>query len=255
MLFSLRFRRAAGLILTGLLLAGNLVGAELSVFAAASLSDAMKELAALHEKNTGDVVRLNLGSSSTLAVQIKEGARADVFLSADEASMDRIADSIEPASRHRMLSNTLVVVVPLDSSLMIAAPADLAKPAVRRLALAEPQTVPAGIYAKQYLEKLQLWPELNAKVVATENVRATLAAVESGNVDAGIVYKTDALISKKVRVAFEVPLADGPVISYPVALVKDGKNPAGAGKFLALLASPEGRAVIAKFGFLPAPAK
>lgn len=255
MLLPLRFRRAAGLILTGLLLAGNLAGAELSVFAAASLSDAMKELAALHEKNTGDVVRLNLGASSTLAVQIREGARADVFFSADEASMDRLAAQIDPVTRRSLLSNTLVIVVAADNSLKIAAPADLARPEVRRLALAEPQTVPAGIYAKQYLQKLNLWKAVIDKTIPTENVRATLAAVESGNVDAGIVYKTDALISKKVRVAYEVPLADGPEISYPVALVKDGKNPTGAAKFLALLASPEGRAVFAKFGFLPAPAK
>ena len=88
--------------------------------------------------------------------------------------------------------------------------------------------------------------------MATANVRAALAAVESGNAEAGIVYKTDALISKKVQVAFEVPLADGPVISYPVALVKAGKNQAGAAKFLALLDSPEGRAVFSKYGFRPA---
>ncbi len=236
-------------------LLGRLAGAELSVFAAASLSDAMKELAALHEKNTGDIVRLNLGASSTLAVQIREGARADVFFSADEASMDRLAALIDPATRRSLLSNTLVIVVAADSSLKIAAPADLAKPEVRRLALAEPQTVPAGIYAKQYLQKLNLWKAVIDKTIPTENVRATLAAVESGNVDAGIVYKTDALISKKVRVAYEVPFTEGPVISYPVALVKDGKNPAGAAKFLALLASSEGRAVFAKFGFLPGPAK
>ncbi len=226
---------------------------EVTVFAAASLSDAMNELAALDQKGTGDTVRLNLAASSTLAVQIKAGAPADLFFSADEASMDKVAGLIDPASRHSVLSNTLVIVIPADSPLKISSAADLGKPEVRRLALADPQTVPAGVYAKQYLEKLKLWTAVAGKVVATENVRATLAAVESGNAEAGIVYKTDALISKKVRVAFAVPLADGPVISYPVALVKDGKNPAGAAKFLALLVSPEGRAVFEKYGFRPAP--
>jgi molybdate transport system substrate-binding protein len=225
---------------------------EVTVFAAASLADAMNDLAALQQKNTGGTVRLNLGASSTLAVQLKAGAPADVFFSADEASMDKVADLIDPASRHRVLSNTLVIVVPADSGLKITAAADLAGLAVKRLALAEPQSVPAGVYAKQYLEKTGVWKDVAGKVVSTENVRATLAAVESGNVEAGIVYKTDALISKKVRVAFEVPLADGPVISYPVALVKAGKNPAGAAKFLELLDSPEGRAVFAKYGFRPA---
>ena len=231
----------------------HLMAGEISVFAAASLTDALKELTALHQKNTGDTVQLNLAASSTLALQIKEGAHADIFLSADEASLDMVAGQIDPASRRRLLSNTLVVVVTTDSPLKITAPADLAKPAVHRLALAEPQTVPAGVYAKQYLQKLDLWKNLSDKIVPTENVRACLAAVESGNVDAGIVYKTDALNSKKVRVAYEVPAADGPVISYPVALVKDGKNLAGAARFLTLLASPEGRAVFVKFGFLVAP--
>jgi molybdate transport system substrate-binding protein len=235
-----------------LALAGAVRAGEVTVFAAASLSDAMNELAALDQKNTGDTVRLNLGASSTLAVQLKAGALADVFFSADEASMDKVADLIDPASRRPLLSNTLVIVVPADSTLKIAAAADLSKPEVRRLALGDPQSVPAGVYAKQYLEKIGVWAAISGKVVSTANVRATLAAVESGNVEAGIVYKTDALISKKVRVALEVPVSDGPVISYPVALVKAGKNPASAAKFLALLDSPEGRAVFAKYGFRPA---
>jgi len=231
-----------------LALASAVRAGEVTVFAATSLSDAMNELAALQQKNTGDTVRLNLGASSTLAVQLKAGAPADVFFSADEASMDKVADLIDPASRRSVLSNTLVIVVPADSTLKITAAADLGQPEVRHLALGEPSTVPAGVYAKQYLEKIGVWTAVAGKA----NVRATLAAVESGNVEAGIVYKTDALISKKVRVAFEVPEADGPVISYPVALVKAGKDPAAATKFLALLNSPEGRAVFAKYGFRPA---
>ena len=235
-----------------LALASAVRAGEVTVFAATSLSDAMNELAALQQKNTGDTVRINLGASSTLAVQLKAGAPADVFFSADEASMDKVADLIDPASRRSVLSNTLVIVVPADSTLKITAAADLGQPEVRHLALGEPSTVPAGVYAKQYLEKIGVWTAVAGKVVSAANVRATLAAVESGNVEAGIVYKTDALISKKVRVAFEVPEADGPVISYPVALVKAGKDPAAATKFLALLNSPEGRAVFAKYGFRPA---
>ena len=114
-----------------------------------------------------------------------------------------------PGTRKSVLSNTLVIVVPADSNLKIAGPTDLAAPSIRALALAEPQTVPAGIYAKEYLRKQGLWSKVIDRVVPTENVRAALAAVESGNVDAGIVYKTDAGISKKVKIAYEVPTRRG----------------------------------------------
>ncbi|MEO6874262.1 MAG: molybdate ABC transporter substrate-binding protein [Opitutaceae bacterium] len=229
--------------------------AEINVFAAASLSDALEELAAAHQKATGDVVRLNLGASSTLARQIKEGAPADLFFSADEAKMDGLAKAgfIDVASRRSLLGNTLVVVVPLDSALIVKSAADLGGASVKHLALAETQTVPAGIYAQEYLAKMGVWAALMSRVVATENVRAALAAVESGNADAGIVYKTDALISPKVKIAYEMPAAEGPHISYPVALVMGGKNPAGAAQFLTRLLSAEGRGVFEKFGFIVQP--
>lgn len=242
----------------GLLLASfatSAWAAEISVFAAASLSDALQELAAAHQKATGDVVRLNLAASSLLARQIKEGAPADLFFSADEARMNDLAKAglIDPATRQSLLGNNLVIVVPLDSTLALKSANDLAGPGVKHLALAETETVPAGIYARKYLQKAKLWDAVADRVVPTENVRAALAAVESGNADAGIVYKTDALISRKVRVACEIPAADGPRIAYPVAVVKGGKNPAGAAQFLARLTAAEGRAVFAKFGFLPKP--
>ena len=228
---------------------------EVSVFAAASLSDALQELAAQQRQATGDVVRLNLAASSLLARQIKEGARADLFFSADEAKMNDLAKAglIDPASRQSLLGNRLVIVVPLDSPLTVKSAADLSGPGVKHLALAETQTVPAGVYAKEYLQKAKVWDAISGRVVPTENVRAALAAVESGNADAGIVYITDALNSRNVKVAYEVPAADDPRMSYPVALVKGGKNPAGAARFLARLKSAEGRAVFVKFGFLPQP--
>jgi molybdate transport system substrate-binding protein len=236
------------------LLAASLHAADVTVFAAASLSDALKEIATQYEPASGDKLKFNLAASSVLARQIKEGAPADVFFSADEAKMDDLAKAglLADGTRVSLLSNTLVGVVPLDSTAAVTSAADLAKPAVVRLALAEPQTVPAGIYAKEYLQKAGLWEKVSAKVVPTENVRACLAAVESANVDAGIVYKTDALISRKVRVAFEVPAAEGPKISYPLAVIKDSKQPDAASKFATYLASPAARAIFAKYGFLPA---
>jgi molybdate transport system substrate-binding protein len=243
------------MLLAALSASARLAAGEVTVFAAASLSDALRELAAAHEKATGDTVRLNLGASSILARQIEEGAPADLFFSADEAKMDDLARAglIDPATRRSLLSNSLVIVVAADSGLQLRSAEDLTLPAIRRLAIAEPETVPAGIYARAYLRQKGLWEKVADKTIPTENVRAALAAVESGNVDAGIVYRTDALSSKKVRIACEVPRGAGPRISYPVAVVKGGGNPAGARRFLALLASPAGQSVFAKYGFVAEP--
>lgn len=224
--------------------------ADLQVFAAASLTDALKEIAPQYEKATGDKLVLNLGASSTLARQIQEGAPADLFLSADEEKMNGLEKRklLLAGTRRSVLSNTLVVVVPVDSGLGIAGPADLA--GVRALALAEPQTVPAGIYAKQYLKAKGLWSKVIDRVIPTENVRAALAAVESGNADAGIVYKTDAGISKKVRIAYEVPRAESPKISYPFAVLAASGRREAARKLLDYLHSPSALAVFRKHGFL-----
>ncbi|HET7537368.1 MAG TPA: molybdate ABC transporter substrate-binding protein [Candidatus Didemnitutus sp.] len=234
-------------------LALSLHAADLNVFAAASLSDALKQLAPAYEAKSGGKLLFNFGASSTLARQIKEGAPADVFFSADEAKMDDVAKAglLAANTRVTLLSNTLVIVVNATRSAPVASPADLGTPAVQLLALAETQTVPAGIYARAYLEKAGLWDKVTGKIVPTENVRATLTVVELGNADAGIVYKTDALISKKVRIAYEVPLTDGPKIAYPVAVTTDSRNADAARKFVAFLASPEARAVFEKYGFLP----
>jgi molybdate transport system substrate-binding protein len=244
----LQLLAAAVLALT----AGRLTAAEIHVSAAASLADALNEIKASYEKTGGDTLVLNLGASSTLERQIEEGAPADLFLSADEAKMDQLAKKnlLIAATRKSVLGNTLVVVVPLDSPLKIAAPADLVSPKVHVLALAEPSSVPAGIYAKEYLTRLKLWEQVSARIVPTENVRTALAAVESGNADAGIVYKTDAGIAKKVKVAYEVPAAEGPRISYPFAVLAESKNQEGARKLLAYLESAPAVTIFKKYGFL-----
>src|SRR5262245_50972887 len=215
------------LVLTAASHAPSASGATINVFASASLTDTLKEIAAAYEKQSGDKVVFNFGASSFLARQIEEGAPADVFFSADEARMDALAKKglIVTGTRKSRLSNSLVIVVPADDSRPIQSPSDLAEARVQRLALADPKTVPAGIYAREFLEKAGLWTAVEKKVVPTDNVRAALAAVESGNVEAGIVYKTDARISRKVKVAYEVPVKEGPAISYPMAAVKDAKEP------------------------------
>jgi len=222
------------------------------VFAAASLTDALKEIGALYEAGGGGKVELNFAASSTLARQIQEGAPADVFFSADEAKMDALSKAglIDDATRASLLSNALVLVIPSDSTLEIKDLASIAQPRVQRIALADPKSVPAGIYARELLEKNGLWEQVKDRVVPTENVRAALAAVDSGNVDAGIVYRTDASISKSVKVAFEVPAEAGPVISYPCAVLKSSPDPAAATRFLAFLKSKPALDVFAKLGFI-----
>ena len=229
--------------------------AEVMVFAAASLTDSLNEIAAAYQKQSGDTIVFNFGASSILARQIEEGAPADIFFSADEAKMDDLdkAGLILNATRKSRLSNTLMIIIAAQNGADVKGPADLATARVKRLALAEPNTVPAGIYARKFLVAANLWPAVQGKVIPTENVRAALAAVESGDADAGIVYATDAAISKKVKVAFRVSSADCPAISYPMAALKASKQPDAAKKFLDYLSSAAAGKVFERFGFLLRP--
>ena len=242
-------------LLALLLTAALATAADIRVSAAASLSDALKEIGETYAAKSGDKPVFNFGGSNVLARQIEEGAPIDLFFSADEAIMDALAQKgrIVPNTRRNALGNSLVIIVAAESGAKIATPPDLATATVKRLALADPKAVPAGKYAKQYLETLGLWSAIEPKVVPTENVRAALAAVESGNVEAGIVYQTDAAISKKVKIAFAVPAKDGPAIRYPVALLKDAPLPDAARKFLQHLATPKAARVFEKFGFIVLP--
>jgi molybdate transport system substrate-binding protein len=226
--------------------------ANLTVFAAASLTDALKEMAPAYQRQSGHKLTFNFGASNMLARQIEEGAPADVFFSADELKMDALDQQglILKATRRRLLSNSLVIVVALDSSLQIRSARDLAGPQVKRVALADPKAVPAGIYSREYLQSLRLWERIESKLVPTDNVRAALAAVESGNVEAGIVYRTDAAISKKVKIAHAVPIAEGPFITYAAAVI-DSSTEMEAGKnFVRYLASDAAGAAFQRAGFI-----
>lgn len=235
----------------GILLIAAASRADVTVFAAASLTDSLKQIGADYEKQTGQKVVFNFEASSLLARQIAEGAPADIFFSADEPQMDYLAkkDLIDLATRQDRLGNTLVVVVPEESTLLIHSANDLTNADVGKIALGDPRAVPAGVYAKAWLEKSQVWDAVEPKVVPAENVRAALAAVASGNVDAGVVYKTDAAISKRVKIAYEVPAADGPNIRYPMAMMKESSQPEAAKQFLKYLDSGDAAEVFKKFGF------
>jgi molybdate transport system substrate-binding protein len=219
---------------------------EVLVFGAASLTEALQEIGRAFETRTGVAARFSFGASSDLARQIQAGAPADVFFSADTAKMDALekAGLVRRADRREFLTNQLVVVVSGAPSVRIAGAKDLAK--VPRLALADPEAVPAGIYARKWLEDEGVWTEVKPKVVPTLDVRAALAAVASGAVDAGIVYRTDATISRSVRVAFVV--TSGPAITYSLARVAASKS-AAAQRFVDFTAGEQGRAAFERRGF------
>ena len=242
----------AVLFSVALLVSAHARGAEITVFAAASLTDSLKQIASDYMAHSSERVVFNFAASSTLARQIEAGAPADIFFSADEAQMQKLEKRglILTDTRRSLLGNSLVIVVASDSSLSISSPADLASDKVKRVALADPKAVPAGVYSKEYLQKLKLWKNVSPKVIPTENVRAALAAVESGNVEVGMVYKTDAGISKKVKVAYEVPRAEGPDISYPIAVVKDSKESDAAKAFLKYFESAAAAKVFEQYGFI-----
>ncbi|HMJ06401.1 MAG TPA: molybdate ABC transporter substrate-binding protein [Chthoniobacterales bacterium] len=243
--------KTRSLVFLLLVLGPRLFAADLTVHAAASLSEALQEIGAAFEKKGADRIEFNFGGSSMLERQIEQGAPGDLFFSADEAKMDALAEKnlLLVDTRRSLLSNTLVLIVGKNARSIPRSASDLTQRAYRKIALAAPETVPAGIYARAYLEMIHLWDALKDKIVPTENVRAALAAVESGNVDAGFVYKTDALISKEIRVAVEIPAAEGPKISYALAVLKSSQAPERAKEFAIYLAGPEARAVFEKFGF------
>src|SRR5687768_3400456 len=230
-----------------LLLSLPLQAAEVRVFAAASLTDALQEIARGYTRMTGDRLVFNFGASSLLARQIDAGAPADVFLSADEEKMDMLQKRgrIDRRTRVSVLSNQLVIVVPKRGGKNLKHPRELTR--FGSIALAEPTSVPAGIYARRWLEGLGLWKAIASKLVPTDNVRGALSAVAAGNVDAAIVYRTDARISKEVRVVHAV--TGGPRISYPFAVLTDAEQPRAARRLLAHLRSKPALDIFARHGF------
>jgi molybdate transport system substrate-binding protein len=244
----------AGLILAlGVFASSFSPAAEFRVFAAASLSDALKEIAPLYTKATGNTLLFNFGASGTLARQIKEGAPADLFISADELRLDQLAQGnfFIPDTRRTLLANTLVIIIPSEQS-EPATFVGLLNPTVRRIAVGHPDIVPAGTYARSHLLTLKLWEPLQPKLVFLDNVRAVLAAVEAGNVDAGLVYRTDALASKRVKIAVSVSRSEGPAITYPAAVITTSTSPDGSRALLAWLASIPATEIFTRHGFLPA---
>jgi molybdate transport system substrate-binding protein len=252
-----RFKLACLLVIPAMFGVKAAVGAEsqkITVFAAASTTNAVTEIAKLFEKSHPVVVRLSFASSSTLAKQIEKGAPADILLSANPKWMDYLAGkgAIVASSRTDLLGNRIVLIAPRDSSLgrlTVDRTLNLANLLGEgRLAMGDPDHVPAGIYGKQALEKLGLWDSVKDQVARAKDVRAALVLVERGETPLGEVYATDAAISDKVKIVGMFPEDSHPPIIYPVAVTADSKN-AAAGEFIKFLQSAEAKAVFEKYGF------
>lgn len=222
------------------------------ILAAASAKDATEEIAVEFENETGAKVDVGIGASNALAQQILAGAPAALFLSARAEWVDALDDENLVSRRVDLLSNRLVIVVPRGNPAGVREPADLLRDEVEHLALSE-TNVPAGRYAQQALTKLELLESLSAsdKLVRGHDVRATLAFVERGEADAGIVYATDALVSDQVEVAFEFDSALHDPIVYPLVLLEAGESNAAAVRLFARLQTPAAQEVFRRRGFRP----
>ncbi|MCA0758577.1 molybdate ABC transporter substrate-binding protein [Paenibacillus sp. N4] len=224
----------------------------LTISAAASLTDALEEIKALYESNNNSIkLSFNFGASGALQQQIEQGAPADLFISAASKNMKALVDKqlIDNGQQNNLLQNELVVVVPVDSSIAIASMEDLAKKEVKHLAIGIPESVPAGNYAKEALTNTKLWDALQAKAVQAKDVRQVLQYSETGNADAGFVYKTDAMTSDKVKIAFTVDPAFYSAIEYPVGIVKATEHGAEAEQLYTFLQSQEALDIFVKYGF------
>lgn len=222
---------------------------EITVSAAASLKDALTRIGANYAKAKPDTkINFNFGSSGTLQKQIEAGAPVDLFVSAADKNMDALATQslIAPATRHVLARGELVLIAPQGSKLKSIG--ELRLTAVEALALGGPG-VPAGDYARQTLTALHLSDVVSSKLVLCKDVRSVLAQVAAGNVDAGFVYRTDALTSPEVRVVAVAPPKSHTPVRYPVAVVKDAANRVGALQFLTYLQSGSAKKVLKKFGF------
>lgn len=220
------------------------------VSAAISLTDVLQEVERAYVASGGRRVRFNFAASNVLARQIANGAPADIFISADLVQMDYVdqAGAIDRSTRGYLLTNRLVLVTPRGRARIAEGKGLLARD-VRRIALGDPAAVPAGTYAKYYLQHDGLWEVLQPKLLPLANVRAALAAVESGSVDAAFVYETDAAASRRVEVSYVVPRTSTQPIVYPAAITARCKNRAAAERFLAFLRGPDARRIFERFKF------
>lgn len=227
--------------------------AELTILAAASLTDSLNEVIANYGSMAPNVkITVSYGSSGALQTQIENGAPADIFFSAANKQMDALNDGglMMSDSVVELLKNEIVLVVPADSALSIGTFEDAATEAVSKIALGDTASVPAGQYAQDAFETLNLWDRVSAKAVFGSDVRQVLSWVSAGEADCGVVYSTDAASENTVKVVASAPANTHKAIVYPVGIVKASTQQTAAAYFIKYLQSSEGLAVFTKYGFL-----
>lgn len=225
--------------------------ASLLISAAASLKDSLEEIkTGFADENPNITITYTFGSSGTLQKQIEQGADADIFISAGVSQMDALEkeDLIMKDTRKNLLGNRIVLVVPEDST-AVTDFRDLTSDKVKVIALGETKTVPAGQYGAEALTKMNLMDFIKSKIVYGKDVKEVLTWVETGNADAGIVYTTDAKVSKKVKVVAEAPEGTYTPVVYPAAVIKTSKNADAAKEFINYLYSSKAASVFEKYGF------
>jgi molybdate transport system substrate-binding protein len=226
--------------------------ASLLVSTAASLKNVMEEIKGNYQQSKpGITINYNFGASGALLQQIQQGAPADIFISAGKKQVDTLEQSerLVAGTRSILAKNRLVLIVP-KSTVGITSFFNLTEDNIKKIAIAEPRSVPAGEYAEQVLKKLGIYEKVKAKFVYGNNVRQVLAAVESGNADAGLVYRTDAAISNKVKSVVAVDEKYHSPIAYPMAVLKQSKNVAAATEFVQYLSSDRAKDVLKKYEFV-----
>ena len=226
---------------------------DLNVSAASSLTDALTEINTLYmQKNKNITIVANYAASGTLQKQIEQGAPADVFISAGAKQMQALQDEglLLDGTRQNLLTNKVVLVVPIDSTLTMADFTGLTGASVQKIAIGDPESVPAGTYAKQAFDQLGIYDQIQSKLILCSDVKQVLSYVEAGNVDAGIVYATDAAISKKVKVVANAPAEVNAKVVYPLAAIKATKYADAARAYIAFLTTPEAKAIFEKYGFV-----
>ncbi|NWF62491.1 MAG: molybdate ABC transporter substrate-binding protein [Fischerella sp.] len=224
----------------------------LLVSAAASLKDVMEEIKTSYQQSQPNVnIRYNFGASGALLQQIQQGAPVDVFISAANKQMDTLERSgqLVPDTRSILAKNRLVLIVP-NNFTGVSSFDNLKDSKIKKISIGETRSVPAGQYAEQVLQKLGIYAQLKPKLVYANNVRQVLAAVESGNADAGLVYMTDAKISNNVKVVVAADEKYHSPIVYPLAVLKTSKNTQAARDFVKFLSSEQAKAVLQKSGFI-----
>jgi len=241
-------------LLLAVALAGGLSACaddSLTVYTAASMTGVIEEAAEAFHRAGGERVLVRTGSSGMLATEIEHGAPADIFVSADPSWTDRLVERglFEKGAVRTLAWNSLVVVVPTDMSEDVIPVNHHLLWELERIAIGDPQSVPAGKYARQAMELLGIWEELQGKLVESPDVRAALALVERGEVQAGVVYGTDALASDRVKVAFTFQETSHDVIAYTAGVLKDAAHPQEARAFLDFLSGPPGVSILRERGF------